>query len=186
MCCGVVARCASYDVHLTTPIYINVKVKCSRYTTGVAQRVDRGIALFFHDRGTRRGWVVTSMPRPHFALGERPGNHFTGGWVGPSAGLDGGRSRPLRHSIPDRPGRSQSLYWLSYRASEIQIIVKILVVILYKTFYYDKVQLWYFTCWVLNMITKLLFVLAGRSVFDIWWWTLWARIQKIGKLSLFL
>jgi len=32
-----------------------VKVKCSRYRPGVAQRVGRGIALLFHDRGTRRG-----------------------------------------------------------------------------------------------------------------------------------
>jgi len=35
--------------------YIKVKVKCSRYRPGVAQRVGRGIALLFLDRGTRRG-----------------------------------------------------------------------------------------------------------------------------------
>jgi len=29
-----------------------LKVKCSRYRPGVAQRVGRGIALLFHDRGT--------------------------------------------------------------------------------------------------------------------------------------
>ena len=29
--------------------------KCSRYRPGVVQRVGRGIALLFHDRGTRRG-----------------------------------------------------------------------------------------------------------------------------------
>ena len=33
---------------------IFVKVKFSRYRPGVAQRVGRGIALIFHDRGTRR------------------------------------------------------------------------------------------------------------------------------------
>jgi len=32
-----------------------VKVKGSRYRPGVAQRVGRGIALLFHDPGTRRG-----------------------------------------------------------------------------------------------------------------------------------
>jgi len=32
-----------------------VKVKFSRYRPSVAQRVGRGIALLFHDRGTRRG-----------------------------------------------------------------------------------------------------------------------------------
>jgi len=36
--------------------------------------------------------------------------------VGPRAGLAGGKSRPLRDSIPDRPARSQLLYRLSYRA----------------------------------------------------------------------
>jgi len=31
------------------------RVKCFRYRPGVAQRVGRGIALLFLDRGTRRG-----------------------------------------------------------------------------------------------------------------------------------
>jgi len=55
----------------------------------VAQMAGRGIALLFHDRGTRRGWAVSSTPRPHFYPRERPGTHFTGGWVGPRPGLDG-------------------------------------------------------------------------------------------------
>ena len=39
---------------------------------------------------------------------ERPGTHFTGGWVGPRAGLERcGKSRPQQDSIPDRPARSQ-------------------------------------------------------------------------------
>ena len=46
------------------------KVKWSRYSPGVAQRVGRGIALLFHDRGTRRGWMVSSTPRPHFTPGK--------------------------------------------------------------------------------------------------------------------
>ena len=38
---------------------------------------------------------------------ERHGTNFTGGWVGPRAGLDGcGKSRPHRDSIPDRLARS--------------------------------------------------------------------------------
>ena len=54
----------------------------------MAQRVGRGIALLFHDRSTRSGeW---SAARPGRTLPqERPGTHFTGGWVGPRAGLDG-------------------------------------------------------------------------------------------------
>ena len=35
--------------------YKKVKVKCSRYRPGVAHRVGRGIALLFHDLGTRKG-----------------------------------------------------------------------------------------------------------------------------------
>ena len=47
-------------VHTHTNIYIyiyiyKVKLKCSHYRPSVAQRVGRGIALLFHDHGTRRG-----------------------------------------------------------------------------------------------------------------------------------
>ena len=66
-----------------------IKEKWSRYRPGVAQRVGRDIALLFHDRGTGRGWVVSSTPRPWFTPRERPGTQFTGGWVGPRADLDG-------------------------------------------------------------------------------------------------
>ena len=48
------------------------KVKGSHYKPDVAQRVGRGTALLFHDHGTRRGWVVSSMPRPHFTPGKGP------------------------------------------------------------------------------------------------------------------
>jgi len=40
--------------------YINVK--WSRYRPGVAQTVGRGIALLFHDRGTRRGEWSAARP----------------------------------------------------------------------------------------------------------------------------
>jgi len=53
-------------------IYIYIKVKWSRYRPGVAQRVGRGITLLSHDRGTRRRWVVSSTPRPHFTPGKDP------------------------------------------------------------------------------------------------------------------
>ena len=36
--------------------------------------------------------------------------------MGPRVGLEGGKSRPHRDSIPDRPAHSQSLYRLSYGA----------------------------------------------------------------------
>jgi len=55
---------------------------------GVTQRVGRGIALLFHDRGTRR-WMSGQQHAPAALYPrERPGTHFTGGWVGPRAGLD--------------------------------------------------------------------------------------------------
>jgi len=97
-----------------TALYI--KVKWSRYRPGVAQRVGRGIALLFHDRGTRRGWVASSTPRPLFT----PGKDLVpivqeAGWSPGSVSRDG-TSRPHWDSIPDRLARSQSLYRLSYLA----------------------------------------------------------------------
>ena len=78
-----------FCVYIFYSLQYKKKIKWSRYRPGVAQRVGRGIALLFHDRGTRRGWVVSSTPRPSFTPGKEPGTHFTGGWVGPRAGLDG-------------------------------------------------------------------------------------------------
>jgi hypothetical protein len=92
------------------------KVKSSRYRPGVAQRVGRGIALLFHDRGIRKGWVVNSTPRPHFTPGKDPVPILQeAGWT-PGPVWTCGKSRPHRDSIPDRPARSQSLYRLSYPA----------------------------------------------------------------------
>ena len=48
--------------------WVKVKVTWSRYMSGVAQRVGRGVALIFHDRGTRRGRVVSSTPQMHIGL----------------------------------------------------------------------------------------------------------------------
>jgi len=91
-----------------------VKVKWSRYRPGVAQRVGRGIALLFHDRDTRRGWVVSSTLRPHFTPGKDPVPILqeAGRASGPVWTV--GKSHPHRDSIPDRPARSQSLHRLSY------------------------------------------------------------------------
>ena len=85
----------------------------------MAQRVGRGIAPLFHDRGTRRGWVVSSTPRPHFTPRKDPVPILQeAGWA-PGPVWTGGKSRPHRDSIPDRPARSQSLYRLSYPARGI-------------------------------------------------------------------
>jgi len=55
----------------------------------VAQRVGRGIALLFHDRGNGSG--VSGQQHGPAALYSRgrPGTHFTGGWVGRRVVLDG-------------------------------------------------------------------------------------------------
>jgi len=96
--------------------YTKVKVKWSRYRPIVAHRVGRVTALLFHDRGTRRGWVVSSTPQPHFT----PGKDLVpilqeAGWA-PGLVWTGGKSHPHQDSIPDRPAHSQSLYRLSYPA----------------------------------------------------------------------
>jgi hypothetical protein len=76
------------------------KVKYSRYRPEQAQRVDRGIALSFLDPGARRGWEVSTTPRPLYPRG-RPGTHYTGSWVGPRAGLDMcEKFHPYQDSIP--------------------------------------------------------------------------------------
>jgi hypothetical protein len=74
----------------------------------MASRVGRGIALPFHDCGIRRGEWSTARPTALYPR-ERPGTHFTGGWVGPRASLDSGKSHPTGIRSPDRPARSQSL-----------------------------------------------------------------------------
>ena len=98
-------------INKTAYVYIE-KVKWSRYRPGVAQRLGRGIALLFRDRGTRRGWVVSSTPRPHFTPGKDPVPILQEtGWV-PGPVWTGGKSCSHWDSIPDRPARSQSLYRL--------------------------------------------------------------------------
>ena len=80
-------------------------VKWSHYRPSVAQRVGRGIsiALLFHDRGTRRGWVVSSTPRPHFTLGKDPVPILQeAGWA-PGPVWMGRKSHPHLDSISDCP-----------------------------------------------------------------------------------
>jgi len=92
-----------------------IKIMWSRYRPGVAQRVGRGIALLFHDRGTRRGWVVSSTPQPQFSPGKDPVPIvLEAGWA-PGQVWTGGKSRPHRDSIPDCPPLfSRSFYYSTY------------------------------------------------------------------------
>jgi hypothetical protein len=66
----------------------------------MAQRGSSGIALLILDLGARRGWVVSTTPRPLYPW-ERHVTHCTGGWVGPRAVLDVcEKYRPHLDSIP--------------------------------------------------------------------------------------
>ena len=94
------------------------KVRQSVPVTGpvVAKSVGRGIALLFHDRGTRKRWVVSSTPRPIFTPGKDPVHIVQeAGWA-PGLVWTGGKSRRRGIRSLDRPARSQSLYRLSYPA----------------------------------------------------------------------
>ena len=82
-----------------------------------AFRVSKGIALIFSRTfGTRWGWRGLPHSPAFSTLGKNPVPIVQeAGWVsGPV--WTGGKSRPHRDSIPDRPARSQSLYRLSYPA----------------------------------------------------------------------
>ena len=101
-------------------------VQALKLCTGrTAYRGSRGIALPFHDHGTRRGWVVSVTSRPLFNPGKDPVPIVQEAGFDPRAGLDRcGKSRPHWDSIPNRPARSQSLYRLSYPAHLYHIKVK--------------------------------------------------------------
>jgi len=58
--------------------------------------------------------VVSSTPRPHFTPGKDPVPILQEAERAPGSVWTGGKSRPHRDSISDRPDRSQSLYRLSY------------------------------------------------------------------------
>ena len=82
----------------------------------MAQWVGRGIALLFHDRGTRRDEWSAARPGSTLPPGKDPVPILQeAGWASGPVWTDG-KSRRHRDSIPDRPAHSQSLYGLSYPA----------------------------------------------------------------------
>jgi hypothetical protein len=74
--------------------------------------------------------VVSITPLPLYPRERAPGTHFIGGWVDPRAGLDDMEKwkflnlSGLELPPPGRPARSQSLYRLSYRGSQVVIICR--------------------------------------------------------------
>ena len=92
------------------------KVKCTlvqalRLCT--ARRGSRGIALTFHDHGTRRGWGVRAKPWPLFTTGKDPVLIVQElGWA-PGLVCTGAENlAPTGIRSPDRPAHSQFLYRL--------------------------------------------------------------------------
>jgi len=85
------------------------KIKCTlvqgqRLCTGrTAHRGSRGIALLFHDHGTRRGWGIRIMPRPLFNPGkDRVPIIQEAGWAPRPVWTGGENLAPHRDSIPGR------------------------------------------------------------------------------------
>ena len=82
-----------------------------------AYRGSRGIALPFHDHGTRRGWGVSVTPRLLFTPGKHPVPIVQeAGWAPGPVWTGAENLAPTGIRSPDRPARSQSLYRLSYPA----------------------------------------------------------------------
>ena len=77
-----------------------------------------GIALPFHDHGTRRGWVVSGTPRSLFTPRKDSVPIVQeAGWA-PGPVLTGAENlAPTAIQSPDRPARSQSLYRLRYSSN---------------------------------------------------------------------
>jgi len=109
--CFIIFSTTCNFLKLLALLYCNIKknVKWSHHRSGVAQRVGRGIALFFHDRGIRRGRVASSTPRPHFTPGKDPVPVLQETECSPGPVWTGRKSGPHRDPIPERPASSQSL-----------------------------------------------------------------------------
>jgi len=100
------------SIHDSVLLRIKVKVKCTlvqalKFCTGrTAQRGSKGIALLFHDHGTRKGWGVSVTPQPLFTPGKdavpivqeagwAPGPVWTGAENSPLPGFDPWTVQPV-------------------------------------------------------------------------------------------
>ena len=99
----------------------------------MAQRVGRGKALLIHDRGTRRGWVVSSTLRPYFAPGKDPVPIVQeAGWA-PGPVWTGIKSRPTGIRSPDRqPAVSPYNDWATWPTTQCN----------YSLLVHDKWYIW--------------------------------------------
>jgi len=102
---------------LTTYIKVNYTlVQALRLCTGrTAHWGSRGIAILFHDHGTRRGWGVSIMPRPLFTPGKDPVPIVQeAGWAPEPVWTGAENLASIGIRFPDRAARSQLLYRLRY------------------------------------------------------------------------
>jgi hypothetical protein len=109
----------STDWAIAVPRYNNIKGKGHPITGHEGPEGGRGIDLLLLDLGARRGWVVNTTPLPVY-----PGKHPVplvqeAGWA-PwplSTCVKNLASTGIRS--PDSPARSETLYRLRYRGSQI-------------------------------------------------------------------
>jgi hypothetical protein len=80
--------------------------------------VSTGIALLFLNFGARRGWVVSTTPRPLYPEKEPIPIVQEAGWASGSVWTCAKNLTPTGIRTPDRAARSQSLYLLSYPAQQ--------------------------------------------------------------------
>ena len=91
----------NWNVNVLVLCYWGVKEKGKMFPLQ-ARRVGRGIALLFHDRGTRRRWVVSSTTRLYFIPGKDPVPIIQEAGFAPGPVWTGGKSRPTGIRSRDR------------------------------------------------------------------------------------
>jgi hypothetical protein len=110
----------SDSCHMTGKIDRNMVkstlVQALRLCTGrTAHRMSRGIALLFHDHGSRMGSGISVTPQPLFTPEKDPVPIVQEArWVPGPVWTSAENLAPTGIKSPDRPVRSQSLYRLRY------------------------------------------------------------------------
>jgi hypothetical protein len=99
----VIFCCKTVLKRISSGVWGWVKVKCTlvqalRLCTGhTAHRGSRGIAITFHDQGTRRGWEVSVTPRSLLNPGKEPVSIVQeAGWAPGPVWTGAEKSRPYR------------------------------------------------------------------------------------------
>jgi len=159
---------------IVSTIVVQVKVKCTlvqalKLCTGrTAHRGSRGIALLFHNHGSRRGWGVSVTPRPLFTSGKYPVPIVReAGWApGPVwTGAENLASTGIRS--PDRPARSQSLS----RPTQLLCCTWIVTVLLVLEIFWRK------SCLMLHI------EVFGKEVYCIFWNIFKRNLELIRNVS---